>query len=53
METRDESLPTNEPDSAQQNTDATAPVPQHGSKIAPVINPDTPTPTPHANIPNG
>jgi len=48
METRDESLPTNEPDSELQNTDATAPVRQHVSKIAPVINPDTPTPAPNA-----
>ena len=48
METRDESLPTDEPDLAQQNTDATAPVLQHVSKIAPVINPVTPTPAPNA-----
>ena len=48
METRDESLPTDEPDSKLQNTDATAPVLQHVSKIAPVINPVTPTPTPRA-----
>ena len=41
METRDESLPTDEPDLAQQNTDATAPVLQHVGKIAPVINPVT------------
>ena len=48
METRDESLPTDEPDSAQQNTDAIDPVLQHVSKIAPVINPVTPTPAPNA-----
>ena len=48
METRDESLPTDEPDSELQNTDATAPVLQHVNKIAPVINPDTPTPAPNA-----
>ena len=48
METRDESLPTDEPDSAQQNTDATSPVRQHVSKIAPVINPVTPNPAPNA-----
>ena len=44
METRDESLPTDEPDLAQQNTDAKAPVLQHVSNIAPVINPVTPVP---------
>ena len=48
METRDESLPTGEPDSELQNTDATVPVLQHVNKIAPVINPDTPTPAPNA-----
>jgi uncharacterized membrane protein len=48
METREESLPTDEPDSAQQNTDTTAPALQHVSKIAPVINPVTPTPAPNA-----
>src|SRR5712691_6875087 len=49
METRDESLPTDEPDSALQNTDAIAPVLQHDGKIAPVINPVTPTPpVPHS-----
>jgi uncharacterized membrane protein len=42
METRDESLPTDEPDSALQNTDAIAPVQPHVDKIAPVINPVTP-----------
>jgi uncharacterized membrane protein len=44
LETRDESLPTDEPDSALQNTDAIAPVLQHTGKIAPVINPATPAP---------
>src|SRR6266853_3179791 len=44
METRDESLPTDEPDSALPNTDAIAPVEPHVDKIAPVINPVTPAP---------
>src|SRR5437667_3058041 len=44
METRDESLPTDEPDSALQNTYAIAPVIQNADKIAPVINPITLTP---------
>jgi uncharacterized membrane protein len=48
MEKREESLPTGEPDSTQQNSDTTAPVLQHASKIAPVINPVTPTPAPNA-----
>jgi hypothetical protein len=48
METRDKSQPTDETDLAQQNTDATDPVLQHVSKIAPVINPVTPTPAPNA-----
>jgi uncharacterized membrane protein len=48
METRDESQSTNEPDSAQQNTDAIAPVLQRDGNIASVINPVTPTPTPNA-----
>src|SRR5260370_42639098 len=43
METRDESLPTEEPDLAQQNTNAI----QHVSNIAPAINPDTPAPAPN------
>ena len=51
METRDESLPTEDPDSALQNTDAIAPVPQHIDKGVPVINPVTPTPS--ALLPNG
>jgi uncharacterized membrane protein len=44
METRDESLPTDEPDSELQNTDAIVPVLQHVNTIASVINPVTPTP---------
>ena len=44
METRDESLPTDETDSALQHTDAIAPVLPHADKIAPVINPATPAP---------
>jgi len=48
METRDESLPTKKPDSAQQNTDAIYSLPQHESNSAPVINPDTPAPSPRA-----
>ena len=44
METRDESLPTDEPESALQNTDAIAPVLQHSDKKALTINPVTPAP---------
>jgi len=44
LETRGEPLPTDEPDSEMQNTDAIAPVLQHAAKIAPVINPVTPAP---------
>jgi len=44
METRDESLPTDEPESALQNTDAIALVLQHSDKKALTINPVTPAP---------
>ncbi len=44
METRGEPLPTDEPDSELQNTDAIAPVLQHIGKTAPTINPVTPAP---------
>src|SRR6266702_1292631 len=46
METRDESLPTDEPESALQNTDAIALVLQHSDKKALTINPVTPAPPP-------
>src|SRR6266480_4358925 len=44
METRGEPLPTDEPDSELQNTDAIAPVLQHSDKKALTINPVTPAP---------
>jgi TMEM175 potassium channel family protein len=44
METRGEPLPTGEPGSELQNTDAIEPIPQDTGKKPKVINPETPAP---------